>query len=46
MTVAPVATSFTRCRLSVMPGVSVLNNETTTIHDITREPTSNAAIVT
>jgi hypothetical protein len=46
MIVAPVATSFTRCKLNVVPGVSVVNNDTTTIQDMTSEPTSSAAIVT
>ena len=41
--VAPVATIATRCRLSVAAGVSAVRIETTTIQDITSEPTSVAA---
>jgi hypothetical protein len=41
--VAPVATSPTRWRFNVFSGVSAVSPETTTIHDITSEPTSVAA---
>ena len=41
--VAPVATIPTRCRLKVAAGVSAVRIETTTIQDITSEPTSVAA---
>ena len=41
--VAPVATIPTRCRFNVASGVSAVRIETTTIHDITSDPTSVAA---
>jgi hypothetical protein len=43
-TVVTVATIPTRLRASVSPGVWAERSETTTIHDITSEPTSVAAL--